>query len=156
MNILASLEATSFAVWLRESSSIWAYPTVLTLHTVGLAVLVGASSALDLRVLGVAKAIPLDSLAASFRVMWIGFWLNAITGAMLFTTEATTKGTTAIFQWKLVIIALAVVNMLALKRIVYGPAPAAPSVNASARWLAVTSLALWVGAIATGRWMAYA
>jgi hypothetical protein len=44
MNLLASLEATGFASWLRESGSIWGYPTVLTLHTLGLGVLVGAST----------------------------------------------------------------------------------------------------------------
>ena len=54
MNLLASLEATGFASWLRESGSIWGYPTVLTLHTLGLGVLVGASTVIDLRLLGAA------------------------------------------------------------------------------------------------------
>jgi hypothetical protein len=156
MTILEALEASAFSVWLRESSSIWAYPTVLTLHTAGLAVLVGASSALDLRLLGFAKAIPLDSLASSFRVMWIGFWLNAVTGVMLFAAEATTKGSTTIFQWKLLIIALAVVNIILLKRDVYGVQRAQPAIGSLTRLLAVTSLLLWAAAIATGRWMAYA
>ena len=48
MEYLAALEGSAFSTWLRESTSIWAYPTVLTLHTVGLAVLVGANWALDL------------------------------------------------------------------------------------------------------------
>ena len=40
MELLASLENSGFGIWLRESPSIWAYPTVLTLHTLGLGVLV--------------------------------------------------------------------------------------------------------------------
>ena len=89
MSFLTTLESTSFATWLRESNTIWAYPTVLTLHTVGLALLVGAS-ALDLA-LGFAPRIPLR-LSKSFRVMWFGFWLNLITGLMLFAADASTKG----------------------------------------------------------------
>jgi hypothetical protein len=150
------LEATSFAVWIRESSSIWAYPTVLTAHTIGLAVLVGASTALDLRLLGAAKAIPLSTFEGSFRVIWIGFWINAISGVALFTTEASTKGTTSIFMWKLGIIALCVVNVMLIRRSVYGRAGEPPVNGTTARVLAASSLALWIVAIALGRWMAYA
>src|ERR1051325_10959982 len=74
---LSTLEASGFATWLRESNTIWAYPLVLTLHTVGLGLLVGANWLLDLRVLGVWPRIPLVELVGSFRVMWIGFWINA-------------------------------------------------------------------------------
>ena len=87
MNILASLEASGLSMWLRESESIWAYPTILTLHTVGLAVLVGASSAFSLRLLGFAKAIPLATFEPSFRVMWIGFWVNLASGIALLVAE---------------------------------------------------------------------
>ena len=43
---------------LRESPSVWAHPTVLTLHTMGMAVLVGASWVLDLRLLGISPQHP--------------------------------------------------------------------------------------------------
>jgi hypothetical protein len=59
MEFLSSLEGSAFGTWLRESGSIWAYPAVLTLHTMGLGVLVGASTVLDLRLLGWAPRIPL-------------------------------------------------------------------------------------------------
>ena len=39
--VTAWLEGSALGVWTRESPSIWAYPTILTLHTVGLGVLVG-------------------------------------------------------------------------------------------------------------------
>jgi hypothetical protein len=150
------LEAAAPSVWLRESASIWAYPTVLTLHTVGLAVLVGASSALDLRLLGCAKAIPLSTFAGSFRVMWIGFWINAASGIALFAAEATTKGATTVFAWKLGVIVLCVANIMLIRRVVFGGGGAAPAARGAAKWLAASSLALWIVAIALGRWMAYA
>src|SRR5688500_9824619 len=92
---LAALEASTFSTWLRESPSIWAYPTILTLHTVGLGVLVGANWMVDLRVLGLARAIPGAVLSKAFPVMWAGFWLNAVTGALLFAGDPT-KGTTRV------------------------------------------------------------
>ena len=48
------IETTALSIWLRESPSLWAFPFVLILHTVGLAFLVGANVALDVRVLGLA------------------------------------------------------------------------------------------------------
>lgn len=98
MELLAALEDSAFAIWLREATTIWAYPTVLTLHTAGLAVLVGANAAVDLRFLGFGRQIALAHMERFFPAMWLGFWLNAITGVMLFTTDPITKGTTILFM----------------------------------------------------------
>jgi hypothetical protein len=155
MALLASLESSTFSTWLRESNTIWAYPTILTLHTVGLALLVGANTALDLRLLGVAPGIPLSELVKSFKVMWIGFWINAVSGVMLFAADATSKGTTKIFMWKLGIIAVSVINIILIKRVVYGRRPSEAIATVPAKLLAVTSLVLWVAAITAGRLMAY-
>lgn len=154
MDILSAIEATAFATWLRESSSIWGYPTILTLHTVGLALLVGPSWVLDLRLLGFAPALPLRSMERAFPVMWIGFWVNGISGVMLFAADATTKGATLLFATKLALIAIAVVNIFAIRRVVYRRG-AEPASTPAARVLAVASMVLWIAAIGTGRWMAY-
>jgi hypothetical protein len=155
MELLSAIESTGFATWLRESPSIWAYPTVLTLHTVGLALLVGPSWALDLRLLGAARAIPLKSMEKTFPVMWAGFWINGISGLLLFMGDATTKGATLLFASKLALIVMAVVTLVALRRVVY-VGRSEPSVGPTARALAVLSILLWIAAIGTGRWMAYA
>jgi hypothetical protein len=154
MDFLGSLEASGFGTWLRESGSIWAYPAVLTLHTVGMGVLVGASTVLDLRLIGCAPRIPVAPLVRLFPIMWAGFWLNAITGVALFIADATTKGTTTVFMAKLGIIVLAVIVLFDIKRRVYG-AGAPGVITPGARVLAASSLALWLGAIVTGRLMAY-
>jgi hypothetical protein len=154
MEFLASLEASSFGTWLRESGSIWAYPAVLTMHTLGMGVLVGASTVLDLRLLGCAPKIPLAPLDRLFPIMWAGFWLNALTGVALFVADATTKGTTTVFMAKLGIIVLSVIVLFDIRRRVYGRDGVA-AVTSQAQVLAAASLALWFAAIVTGRYMAY-
>ena len=153
LSVLAQLEASAFGSWLRESGSIWAYPTVLTLHTIGLAVLVGANAVLDLRLLGAAPRIPLAPLEKLFPVMWWGFWINALSGVALFVADATTKGTTVLFATKLVIVVAAIVVLGRIRKTVFGRQPAATS--STGAWLAGLSLALWFLAIVTGRYMAY-
>lgn len=155
MELLTALEGSSFATWLRESPSVWAYPTILTLHTVGLGILVGANWMVDLRVLGFGRAIPTSVVTRAFPVMWIGFWLNAISGALLFTADPTTKGTTAVFMWKLAMIAAGVVLMIALKQKLYRRADDMDAAGVGVKVIAAVSLALWVAAIGAGRWMAY-
>ena len=152
------LENSAIGVWTRESPSIWAYPTVLTLHTIGLGMLVGANAIIDLRLLGFAPRLPLPSLSPLYRFMWAGFAINAITGALLFAANATTKATQPIFYVKLALIAAALAITAAIRRAVardrsssHQPAPAV----LSPRRLAVLSLVLWTGAIAAGRLMAY-
>ena len=152
---LASLEATAFASWLRESSTIWAYPMVLTLHTSGLALLVGANWLLDLRLLGAWPSLPIAALEKSFKVMWIGFWINTISGAMLFAADATTKGSTRLFLGKLVLVAFGVLLILLIKRRVFGDNLPTPATSGVAKALAATSIAVWIVAIAAGRLMAY-
>lgn len=147
-----TLENSQFSTWLRESNSIWAYPTVLTLHTVGLGLLVGANAALDLRVLGWGQAIALADLRPLFRWMWIGFWINALSGVVLLAADASTKAAAPMFLIKLGLVGVGVVVMSIQRREVFAPAAA---VTRTARALAATSLTVWLVAIAAGRLMAY-
>ena len=151
-DFLATIENLPFSAWLRESNSIWAYPTVLTLHTIGLALLVGANAALDLRVLGWGQSLALADLRPLFRWMWIGFWINALSGVVLLMADATTKVAAPMFLIKLGLVGVGVVIMAAQKRDVFAPAAAATS---RSRRLAATAITVWFVAIAAGRLMAY-
>ena len=156
MELLTSLEGSTFSTWLRESNTIWAYPAVLTLHTVGLALLVGANTALDLRLLGVAPGIPLAELVKSFRVMWIGFWINAASGVALLIGYPTKALTNPVFYTKLLFVALGLVALMVMKAHVFrDPRLDENPVPRKGRMLAVASLACWAGAITTGRLLAY-
>jgi len=155
IELLTALEGSAFSTWLRESTSVWGYPTVLMLHTVGLAMLVGLNAAFDLRLLGWGRGIPLAAIEKFFPVMWIGFWINLITGAMLFATDPIDKGLTTIFMVKLGLVAVGVVLIVLLRRDVYGRGTEAAAVSGAARTWAVASLLVWTAAMATGRFMAY-
>ena len=96
MALLTWLESTGLSTWVREGESIWAFPTILTLHTFGLGLLVGANTIVNLRLLGIGRRVPLEPLRPLFSVMWGGFWLNAFTGSLLFAADATERGTSAV------------------------------------------------------------
>ena len=143
----AWLEATALATWVRTSPSIWAYPTILTIHTLGLGIVVGASAIIDLRFLGFAPGIDLPSLLPLFSFIWWSFLVNAATGTLLFIAEATTKSVQLVFYIKLSLIGLALWNTVIARRAVRQ--------NREAPALAITSLLLWSAAITAGRLMAY-
>lgn len=153
---LAWLESLSVATWTRESGSIWAYPTILTLHTAGLSVVVGASAVMDLRLLGFAPGIPLRSLEPLFRLIWSAFAVNAASGILLFLADATVKGTQPVFYVKLAFIGCALWNVSAI-RSTFFRSPGSPPVDVvlRGRRLAGWSLFLWSAAITAGRLMAY-
>lgn len=158
-DFFATLEGLPVSTWVRESNSIWAYPTMLTLHTLGLALLVGASAALDLRVLGWGQALALADLRPLFRWMWIGFWVNALSGVVLLAADATTKAAAPMFLIKLGFVAVGVVVMAAQRRAAFAPllrqGYGGHAFTGRDKSLAAVSLAVWLVAIAAGRLMAY-
>ena len=153
MAVLTWLEATGLSQWVREGESIWAFPTILTLHTFGLGLLVGANTVIDLRLLGIGRRVPLEPLRPLFSLMWGGFWLNAFTGSLLFAADATERGTSMFFLAKLVFVAIGVATMVSIKRSVFDAPPDAPV--GSPKMMALLSLAAWTAAITTGRLLAY-
>lgn len=152
-DLLIWLEGTALATWTRESPSIWAYPTILTLHTVGLGIVVGASAVIDLRLLGFARRIALRALSSLFRIIAVAFALNAATGIILFMSDAAKKGRQPIFYIKLALIALALWDTFLARRLVR--ADDAGDLGLIGRLVGVSSLILWVAAITAGRLMAY-
>jgi hypothetical protein len=156
MDILVWLEQTSLATWVRESPSLWAYPTILFLHTLGLGFLVGANAAVDFRILGVAPRLPLAPMEKFFPVMIAGFWINAISGAALLVADASTMLLKPVFLIKFLFIVLAVVDIQIMKRVVFhDPAIDKKPVSLSAKSLALASILFWFGAITAGRLTAY-
>ena len=156
MDFLVSLEQSRFFVWVRESGSLLAFPTILLLHTYGMAVLVGIVVVLDLRILGFAPALPLESLEKFLPMLWVAFWINAVTGTILLLADATTKLTNLDFLIKMLFIALGViVQRMMEKRVFPKEQPADRLFTANAGMLAVASLICWLGAITAGRLLAY-
>jgi hypothetical protein len=152
--VLSWLESTQFAVWLGESASIWAMPTVLTLHTIGMAVLVGASWVLDLRLLGVSRRVPLSAYRWVFPTISIGLFVNVVTGIMLFMKSATKWGTALPFFVKMVFIIASVATLAPLRSHLLRN-DADNEVHRNFRLLAIASILAWTGSVTAGRLLAY-
>jgi hypothetical protein len=151
------LSSTGLAQWINESETIFGYSGILFLHTLGLAVAVGASVVVDLRMLGAASRISVGALLPVFRFMWLGFIVNALSGALLFMADAPRKAANPLFEFKLALIAIGVAVMALIERRLLqagSGAPLAPSETWLSR-LAIASLVIWAAAIAAGRLVAY-
>src|SRR5688572_13466043 len=160
--MLSWLESTSLAVWLGESPSVWAHPTVLTLHTAGLAVLVGACWVLDLRLLGINRHVPLTAFRWVFPVVAIGLTVNIVTGVLLFIKNATTWGTAVPFLVKMCLVAASVATLVPIRAHVLrgdavgvGPAEPPRARAGAVRLWAVASILFWSAAVTAGRLLAY-
>ena len=156
MDFLRAIEQSGFSQWVVGSSSVFAFPSILLLHTIGMGIVVGINAGINLRVLGFAPAMPLAPLERFLPIFWVGFWINAATGIILLAADATTKMVNPDFYVKMVFIALAVINLRALRKRVFGDPlidKVPPSMNT--KILAVTSLVCWLGAITAGRLLAY-
>jgi hypothetical protein len=73
-------ESTALSVWIRESTSVFAYPAILSAHAIGMGFVAGVNAALALHLLGVGPDIPVREMRRFVPVMWFGFWLNAVSG----------------------------------------------------------------------------
>jgi len=155
MGVLAWLESLPLSVWVHESPSVWAQPTVLTLHTMGMAVLVGASWVLDLRLLGISRNVPLSAFRWVFRAVTVGLIVNLATGVLLFAQRATTLGTAIPFFIKMGLVIASVATLVPLRSLVFRSNAEQREVSGSARLLAIASILAWSGAITAGRLLAY-
>lgn len=146
--LIGEIEQSGVATWIRESGVLHGYPLILFLHTLGLSTLVGLSSTINLRLLGVAPGIPLASLKRIFPLMWAGLALTAATGILLFAADATRHAANPAFFVKLFFVLLAVTALaFTWTRVFNG--------RHSGKMLAACSLACWFGALSAGRLMAY-
>ena len=154
--VLGSIESSAFSTWLRESPSLLAFPLMLSLHAIGMGLAAGINAAIALRILGAVPQVPLGGMRPFLRVMWAGFWMNAVSGAALLIAYPTKALTNPDFYLKLALIALALVAVRALNRRVFA-SPDATDVPPTrvVRRLAVASLTCWAGAIIAGRLLAY-
>src|SRR5262249_42189088 len=155
MHFLNVIEQSGFATWVRESDSLLAYPSILFAHTVGLGLLAGTSMAIDLRLLGFAPNTSLSPMRKFFPVMWIGFWISALSGIALLAADAATMTVNPVFVIKLGFIALSMLVVRVIRSRVFGNPDPDKVPPATGRILAGASLFLWVCAITAGRLTAY-
>ena len=154
--IFKTIEESGLSTWIRDSPSIFAFWFIISLHAIGMGLLVGASAVIDLRILGVAKDLPLSPLKGLYRIIWIGFAIQVVSGTLLLIAYPTKALTNPDFYLKLTLVALAVVVMQKLKTKVFEDASLSDStMMMKGRALAMWSLLLWFGVVTSGRMLAY-
>jgi hypothetical protein len=153
---LEALERNALSVWIREFPSVFGFPTILFLHTLGLAMVAGVSIAIDLWILrGPVLAAPLR-IGGLTRTMWLGFGINALSGVALLLAYPAKALTNWVFYLKmgLVLVGVYVAARIARELAPAGGAPALSGAFDARRW-ATASLLVWAAAIVTGRLLAY-
>jgi len=156
MDFLLRIQHSGFCQWVRESDSLFSYSGILLLHTIGMGFVVGINACIDLRILGFAPALRLSGMERFFSTLWAGFWVNAITGTILLAIDIVDKLSNADFYIKMAFIALAVISLQMIRNQVFrDPLIDKAPPSSKAKVLAVMSLIFWIGAITSGRLLAY-
>ena len=164
MQFLEWLQGWPVSIWIQESE--WGFPVFLAFHSIGLAAVLGVLVMLDVRILGFAKSFPISSFSKLMTWAWVGFYINAASGVMLFAADATRLSMNWAFILKMTGVVLGVINAYMLSRQLNFPAYTAatdeealamgePVINKSIRYLAIMSLVVWTVAIVAGRLIAY-
>jgi hypothetical protein len=155
IELLQALESSGLSTWWKESST--AYVSTLAFHTIGLTFLVGISGAMAARVLGVARAMPLEPMQDFFPLMYTGLLINLCTGLILFCLYPISYVTDATFYIKLGAIAVAAVMIRKLRTLLYesGNNPDRVAETRQAKVLSATMLFVWLIAVVAGRVTAY-
>lgn len=153
---LVFLEDLGFSHWVKESPSIWAFPTILFVHTLGMGIVAGGAAMLDLIVLGFWPAAPIKPFERMFPTLWVAFGVNAVTGTMMLVADATTKLTTPDFYIKMACVFAGLYLLIRMRRQIFED-PRLDQVprSGNVKMLAWLSLGCWFGAILAGRLLAY-
>jgi hypothetical protein len=152
VGFLVWLEATSLAEWVR--SSISGYPSMIALHALGMAIMVGLSLLLDLRILGWFAGIPMQALRRFFGLAWVGFGINFVSGSALFSAQATSYIVDWVFMTKMTLVLVGAITAGILQPAVVkaGPNEELPG---GMKGVAAFAIVVWIVAIVMGRLTAY-
>ena len=155
----------SFRMWLETadpawfmSDWLWSWRVFESIHFVGLSLLIGTVGLFDLRMMGMAK--PVSMIALHKLVPWgvAGYAINIMTGAAFFAAAPDQYMYNPAFQYKILFMALAGINVLLFYLVMYrkvavlGSGDDAPR---AAKIIAGVSLSLWLGVIICGRLLTF-
>jgi hypothetical protein len=152
------LEATPLATEIRENEIL--FPWVESAHVLAITLVVGSISIVDLRLVGLASLDrPVGKLTRDvLPCTWIAFAFAALTGGLLFSAKATDYAGNFFFKGKLVLLAIAGLNMVVFHAFAahdLGRWSARANPPMAARIAGVLSLLLWIAVVAFGRWIGF-
>jgi hypothetical protein len=154
LSFLTWLQAMSLSAHIRES--LFIFPLLEAVHVVGLTLVVGTIMVIDLRLLGLASSERSFARMAAdiLKWTWAAFLVTAVTGALMFMTNAVVYADNTAFRVKIALLALAGLNTLVFERTAartvrqWDRSPSAPPI---AKAVATMSLAIWIAVIVAGR-----
>jgi hypothetical protein len=153
---LQTIEETAFSFWIRDSPSFFGFWFIITWHAIGMALAVGASAVIGLRILGTAPSLPVAPLKRLYPFIWVGFWIQVVSGVLLLIAYPTKSLTNWNFYLKLLLIGLAMTAMQKLRKGVLDDASLGDAdMMTKGRAFAVWSLVFWVASVTAGRFLAY-
>lgn len=143
------------SVALRGSSTL--YLLVNAAHVLGIALLLGPILALDARLLGVARQVPLSAMGPFLaNTAMLGVVIAVVTGFALFTVQPANYVANPAFLIKLAILALALANAISVAlSLAWRKAVAGNEIAAHLRWQAAASFILWIATLVAGRWIGF-
>ncbi len=152
------LEHTAPAIAISESS--WLFPGIESIHVLAITLVVGSITMVDLRLLDLnLRGRPAGELIAEVLPWtWSSFAVAVCSGALLFSSNATHYWGTFPFRAKMLLLALAGLNMMVFHATTYrsvdlwGRQPPTPRV---AKLSGGISLGLWIGVVTLGRWIGF-
>jgi hypothetical protein len=158
-------EMAPWEIWVRGTplhsfvhEHYWIWPVAESVHFIGLSLLIGTVGLYDLRVLGMAKAVPPSSLHKLIPFGIAGFVVNMLTGILFFAAYPEQYAYNRAFHFKLVFMTIAAANVAvfysaAFRRVRHlGAGATAP---AQARVITGISLFAWLGVLICGRLLTF-
>lgn len=154
--VIETLNATALSNFIMTSA--WFFPMLEMLHFLGLCLLFGSLLIVDLRVIGVARSLPISKVEIFVRFTLIGFAINLATGTLFVIGDSDRYLVNIAFWLKMGMILLAGVNTAYFVRQVRPQITAGrdgADLSRSARLSAAASLIFWTAVIVLGRLIPY-
>jgi hypothetical protein len=152
--IWESIQYSSLGISIAES--LWAFPTLETIHVIALVTVLGTIFVMDLRLLGVASTnYPVTAMSKdTLKWTWAGFVVAAITGTLLFVSKSSSYMINPFFVGKMILLAIAGLNMAYFHSITWKTVSewdSSPVVPAKAKVAGLSSLFFWIVIVFFGR-----
>ena len=145
---LLQIEQSALGVYIQEDP--WGFAIALSVHAVGMAMSLGIVMLINFRILGVLKQVPVLSHTALFGTAWFGFIINLLSGIALYSSHATEYTYQWVFIMKLSLLAIGGYLMKLTM-----DAVRANDAAGKIQLFSFLTLSCWIGAVITGRLMAY-
>ena len=157
-DILILIYSNPIAQTIRENELL--FPWVEAIHVLAITLVIGSIALVDLRLIGIrALNRPISTVAKELLpITWLSFIIAAVSGAILFASNALSYSQNSYFLSKIILLALAGINMMCFQFIIgknldrwnhYSQLPTAVRISGA------ISLTLWVSIMICGRWIGF-